>query len=248
MPGRAVRYGVLLTIDPASPKPGLHGPIKMIKTESHLLANFRELVTRKFASSSLLVGLCGIVLYQSRQDTLDHTRDTLRDIALIAERDIERNFELYDLSLQAVVDNVKDPEVMALSPRMRREVLFDRAASAKYLGSILVLDARGNIVIDSGSDVPRQGNFADRKYFTVHRDNPNAGTYVSDPYESRLRGGSPSIALTRRISNPDGSFGGIVLLAVNLEYFHALFAGLSLGPHGSLSLIGKNGVMVMRQP
>ena len=232
----------------------------MIKTESGLIADFHALLTRKFASSSLLVaacgaliaiimaGLCGIVLYQSRQDALNHTRDTLRDVALIAERDIERNFELYELSLQAVVDGIKDPEVMSLSPRLRREVLFDRAASAKYLGSMLVLDAQGNIVLDSGSDVPRHGNFADRKYFTVHRDNPAIGLYVSDPYESRLRGGAPSIALSRRLSNPDGSFAGIVLLAVNLEYFHTLFAGLALGPHGSLSLIGKDGVMVMRQP
>jgi diguanylate cyclase (GGDEF)-like protein len=232
----------------------------MIKTESGLLAEFREKITRKFASSSLLVaasgaviaivmvGLCGIVLYQSRQDALNHTRDTLRDIALIAERDIERNVELYDLSLQAVVDGLKDPEVMSLSPRLRREVLFDRAASAKYLGAMLVLDAKGNIVLDSISDVPREGNFADRKYFTVHRDNPAVGLYISDPYESRLRGGSPSIALTRRVSNPDGSFAGIVLLAVNLEYFHTLFAGLSLGPHGSLSLIAGDGAMVMRQP
>ena len=95
-----------------------------------------------FASSSLLVaagrayrasswrGSCGIVLYQSRQDALNHTRDTLRDVAPIAERDIERNFELYELSLQAVVDGIKDPEVMSLSPDLRREVLFDRAASA----------------------------------------------------------------------------------------------------------------------
>ena len=173
----------------------------MIKTESGLFAEFREIITRKFASSSLfvaasgaviaivMVGLCGVVLYQSRQDALNHTRDTLRDIALIAERDIERNFELYDLSLQAVVDGLKDPEVMSLSPRLRREVLFDRAASAKYLGAMLVLDAKGNIVLDSIGDVPRQGNFADRKYFSAHRDNPDVGLYISDPYESRLRGG-----------------------------------------------------------
>lgn len=137
---------------------------------------------------------------------------------------------------------------MSLSPRLRREVLFDRAASAKYLGSMLVLDTRGNIVLDSGSDAPRQGNFADREYFTVQRDNAAAGVYVSDPFASRLRGGTPSIALSRRISNPDGSFAGIVLLSVNLEYFHNLFEGLSLGPHGSLSLIGKDGVMLMRHP
>jgi hypothetical protein len=82
----------------------------------------------------------------------------------------------------------------------------------------------------------------------VQRDHPDAGLYISDPYQSRLRGGSPSIGLTRRLSHPDGSFAGIVLLAVNLEYFHHLFAGLSLGPHGSMSLIGRDGVMVMRQP
>lgn len=232
----------------------------MIKTGNGLIADLIGLIRRKLVASSLLVagagaiiaivmvGLCAMVLYQSRQDALNHTRESLRDIALIAERDIERNFELYELSLQAVVDGLKDPEVMSLSPRLRREVLFDRAASAKYLGSMLVLDASGNIVLDSGSDVPRKGNFADREYFTVQRDNPAAGVYVSDPYESRLRGGTLSIALTRRISNPDGSFAGIVLLAVNLEYFHNLFAGLSLGTRGSLSLIGKDGVMFMRQP
>ncbi|RDK01159.1 diguanylate cyclase [Paraburkholderia lacunae] len=197
----------------------------------------------------VMVSLCAVTLYQGRKDALNHARDTLRDIALIAQRDIERNFELYELSLQAAVDGLQQPDVMALPPRLRREVLFDRAASAKYLGSMLVLDAAGNIVIDSASDTPRQGNFADRQYFIVQRDNPNAGLYVSDPYASRLRSGSPSIALSRRLSHPDGSFAGVVVMAVNIEYFHDLFAGLSLvGPHGSMSLIGKNGVMIMRQP
>jgi hypothetical protein len=94
---------------------------------------------------------------QSRQDALNHTRESLRDIALIAliaERDIERNFELYEVSLQAVVHGLKDPEVMSLSPLLRLSVLVDRAASAKYLGSMLVLDARGNIVLHSASDAP----------------------------------------------------------------------------------------------
>lgn len=195
-----------------------------------------------------MVGLCAVVLYQSRQDALEHTRDTLRDIAVIAQRDIERNLELYELSLQAVVDGLQQSDVMALPPHMRREVLFDRAASAKYLGSMLVMDALGNVVIDSGGDTPRAGNFSDRPYFTVQRDNPRAGLYISDPYLSRLRNGTPSIGLSRRLSNPDGSFAGIVLLAVNIAYFHDLFSGLALGPHGSLSLIGRDGSMLMRQP
>ncbi|MEX3934467.1 diguanylate cyclase [Paraburkholderia phymatum] len=196
----------------------------------------------------VMVGLCAMVLYQSRQDALERASGTSRNVALIAERDIERNFELYALSLQAVVDGLNQADVMALPPHLRHQVLFDRAATAKDLGSILVLDASGNIVIDSGSDIPRKGNFSDRKYFTIQRDNPNVGLYVSDPYQSRLRNSSPSIALSRRLSHPDGSFAGIVLLSVNLEYFRLLLAGLSLGPHGAVSLIGRDGIMIMRQP
>lgn len=56
--------------------------------------------------------------------------------------------------------------------------------------------------------------------------------------------GAPSIGLTRRISNPDGSFAGVVLIALNLEYFHPLFTGLSLGQHGSMSLIRDDGALV----
>ncbi|AIO31309.1 diguanylate cyclase [Burkholderia pseudomultivorans] len=195
-----------------------------------------------------LMGLCILQLFQSRNDALDRARETSHNLVLVAERDIARNFELYNLSLEAVIQGVQRPDVMAAAPALRRSVLFDHAMTAQYLGSMLVLDAHGNIVLDSQNDIPRKGNFADRKYFTVHRDRDDVGLYISDPFESRLRGGTPSIALTRRISNPDGSFAGVALIAINLEYFHTLFAGLALGPHGSISLIGTDGIMVMRQP
>ena len=196
----------------------------------------------------LMVTICAIVLYQSRLDAMARAIETSRNLALLAQRDIERNFELYALSLQAVVDRVNDPEVGVASPRLRGFALFDHAATATYLGSMLVLDAQGNIVIDAANDVLRQGNFSDREYFKVHRDNPNVGLYVGDPYASRLRGGSLSIPLSRRLSRPDGSFAGVVLIAVQLDYFRKLFAALSLGAHGSVALISRGGAMIMRQP
>jgi diguanylate cyclase (GGDEF)-like protein len=195
-----------------------------------------------------MVAICALSLYQGRLDALARATDASRNLALLAERDIERNFELYSLSLQAVVDGVGDPEVMSARPWLRNRILFDRAATASYLGAMLVFDAKGDIVLDSASDVPRKGNYSDREYFKIHRDNPNVGLYVSDPYRSRLRGGSPSIVLSRRISRPDGSFAGVVVVAVELEYFHKLFAALSLGAHGSVALIGRDGAMIMRQP
>jgi hypothetical protein len=153
-----------------------------------------------------MLTVCAVLLYDGRQDALQHARDASRNTLLVIERDILRNVELYDLSLQAVVDGVGQPEVMALPARLRDALLFDRAATAKDLGSMLVLDAAGNVLIDSRSEVPSHVNLADRRYFTVHRDNPAAGLYVSAPLVSRIRKGDPIIVLSRRIDNPDGSF------------------------------------------
>jgi len=197
----------------------------------------------------VMLCLCSLVLYQSRQDAFLHSRETSMNVALIAERDIIRNFEIYALSLQAAVDSLQQPAIRVLPRHLQRALLFDRAVAAQYPGAMLVLDAAGNIVIDEQQeDAPRQGNFADREYFTVQRDNPSAGLYISHPFPSRLRNGELTIALTRRISNPDGSFAGIVLVGLSLQYFRDLFGGLSLGPGGAISLTLTDGTLLMRQP
>lgn len=195
-----------------------------------------------------MTAICTIVLYQSRLDAMEHAVETSRNVALLAENDVVRNFELYALSLQAVVDGLNDPEVMAASPHLQSVALFDKAATATYLGSILVLNAEGQVTLNAGAENLVQGSFSDHDFFKVHRESPGLGLYVGDPYSSPMHGGSLSIPLSRRISHADGSFAGIVLIDVQLEYFQKLFSGLSLGTHGSLALIRKDGAMMMRQP
>ncbi|MBB5496448.1 diguanylate cyclase (GGDEF)-like protein [Paraburkholderia sp. MM5384-R2] len=196
----------------------------------------------------VMIALSAFVLYQSRQDAAEYTRINLRNIALIAERDIERNFALYQLSLQTLIERLRQPRIMTLPLAVRRQVLFDRMATAGSLGTVLVVDRSGRVLLDSDDATPDQVSVASQKYFIVQRDDPHAGFYISDPYSSPLRFGTPSIALSKRISESDGSFGGIVVLVISLDYFRALFGVLSLGPHGSVSLIGKDGVTIMRQP
>jgi diguanylate cyclase (GGDEF)-like protein len=196
----------------------------------------------------ILLLLCGVLLYQARTDARDRARTTLQNLAQMAEWDIERNLEIYSLSLQAVADGQNDPAVNRLPMDLRREVLFDRSTTAKYLGGIYALDAHGNISVDGELDVPRTANFADHAFFTIQRDNPNAGLYVSRPYRSKMRNGSPSIALSRRISKPDGTFAGVAVMSIKLDYFQDLFSRLTLGRQGSISLIETNGQMLMRQP
>lgn len=171
-------------------------------------------------------GLSTLLLIDARRDALDHAIENAHNLMLLIERDIARNIELYDLSLQNVVDGIADPELMTLPPRQRHRLLFDRASTGAYLGSIFVMDPHGNIVIDSSMSPPRQGNFADRDYFQVQRNGLVRGLYISKPYASRLRGGALTIALSRRITLPDGSFGGVVVGTLSIDYFRALLDGI----------------------
>lgn len=193
-------------------------------------------------------GLSTLLLIDARRDALDHAIENAHNLMLLIERDIARNIELYDLSLQNVVDGIADPELMTLPPRQRHRLLFDRASTGAYLGSIFVMDPHGNIVIDSSMSPPRQGNFADRDYFQVQRNGLVRGLYISKPYASRLRGGALTIALSRRITLPDGSFGGVVVGTLSIDYFRALLDGIEVGKHGSAAIIEENGTLVCRLP
>jgi diguanylate cyclase (GGDEF)-like protein len=188
------------------------------------------------------------VLAQMREDALRRAQDSAMNVSLLVQRDVSRNLELYDLSLRAVIAGLKQPGVMALPPAIRQMVLFDGSASATDLGSIFVLDEAGNAVLDSQSVPTRHLNAADRDYFVVQRDSPDLGLYVSRPFKSRISNSGLIIALSRRISHPDGSFAGVVVGTMRLTYFQHLFAGMNLGNSGSMALMLTDGTMLMRRP
>lgn len=154
--------------------------------------------------------------------------------------------ELYDLSLQAVVDGIKLPEISEISPELRQVVLFDRAATAKDMGSILVLDDYGKVTLDSRSLAPTGKNFAACDFFQAHVHQADAGLFISWPWVAD--DGEYLIRFSRRISNADGSFGGVVAGSLRLSYFHSLFRKLRLGAKDSMTLMSADGAILMRAP
>ncbi|MCJ2134407.1 sensor domain-containing diguanylate cyclase [Methylobacterium sp. J-026] len=194
-----------------------------------------------------MVALSGVMLADLRQDAWDRAEQTSRNLVQVLERDIARNIEIYDLSLRAAVENLAAPGLAEAGPRLRQLILFDRAATARDMGVMLVIDEHGQILDDIGAVPPRQGNYADRAYFKVHEDHDGLGLYVGRPIVSRLTG-EPMLPFSRRINKPDGRFGGVVLGSVKLSYFTHLFSEIDLGPRGAINLYLTDGTRLMRYP
>jgi Cache domain len=195
-----------------------------------------------------MLALGAVVLLGAREDAWLQAERSSANLALVLERDIARNIALYDLSLQGVIKALQQPEIDHISPQIRQMALFDSSASAEDLGSLLVLNTAGRVVADSTSIVPHTLNLADRDYFRIHQERPDAGLYVSRPFRSRLRNGDASIAISRRIPAPGGRFEGVVIGALRLDYFQKLFEKLNLGAGGTVTLIGLDGRLIARHP
>ncbi len=206
----------------------------------------RRLIVLGLAVTLGFSAIFGTILWDMGRWDRDKALDAAANLVATIANDISRNIQLYDLSLQAVIDGLKLPDLDKIDPELRRLVLFDRAATAKDLGAILVLDKAGDVAIDSRSDKPVGDNHFRDDFFQVHQQRADAGLYISRPWISNR--GRLLVSLSRRISNPDGTFGGVVVGTMQLSYFHDQFRKVNLAVNDSLTLISANGTVLMRAP
>jgi PAS domain S-box-containing protein len=200
------------------------------------------------ASLLLAFGLCGLIgwfLLEARRDAWAHAGREVANMRRLVARDLARNLELFDLSLRAVSENFLVPGVAELPEQIRQLALFDRAISASHVGAAVATDATGEVMLAS---IPGLAfNLADRDYFQVHRDDPDVGLFISRPQQG-LEAPVWSLMLSRRRNNPDGSFAGVVVAAIQLTYLREMFGGLALSP-GDLLAVGRtDGLLLMRVP
>ncbi len=195
-----------------------------------------------------IVVVGSIVLVGLRQDTWRQAAVASENLATVLADNIARDLATYDLSLQGARDAVLTEGIDQISPQLRHTAIFDRAASAEFLGSLLVLGPDGMVEAVSTSLTRPVLDLGDRDYFLVHRDNADAGLFVSKPFESRLRAGDPSFAISRRITRSDGSFGGVVVGTLRLAYFRAMFDLLDVGVNGRITVVNRDGQLIARHP
>jgi diguanylate cyclase (GGDEF)-like protein len=197
----------------------------------------------------ICIGFCAIcwtVLDQIGQRDREVARINSVNLVAAIGSEIARNVELFDLSLQAAADGMRLENIDTVPPQLRARLLFDRAATAQGLGTILIINREGNVVAESRASTTRSTNYAGRDFFQVHKNNPAAGRYVSSPWITRR--GEQVIGVSRRFNDADGNFAGVVMGTMRLEYLYGLLDRVHRKPTDSLSLIRENGTAIMRVP
>lgn len=131
-----------------------------------------------------------------------------------------------------------------VAPTSLNEYLAAMQVDRRYVGIVALLDARGNILSTTADT--KNVNYADRDYFKSHAADPTDQLLIGKPIIGRLSG-QWVVTLTRRISQVDGSFGGVVVLSLNPAFLAQNYEESDLGLNNTQALIGLDGVTRARR-
>ena len=97
-------------------------------------------------------------------------------------------------------------------------------------------------------NVKPDADFSSRDYFIVQVGS-DAGTYVSDVRAPHLRGnGDDFFVLSHRLSAEDGTFHGVIAVAIRPSYFENFYALVGQTPGSFYALVRSDGAILARIP
>jgi hypothetical protein len=107
---------------------------------------------------------------------------------------------------------------------------------------VSVADKAGTVVASTHSSPT--ANVADQDYFQSQRQSD----FLSVGYPRQSRDfGEWNLHFSRRLNAADGSFAGIVVVAVDADYFVSGYESSKLGEHGVLGILGTDGIFRARR-
>lgn len=186
---------------------------------------------------------CGIYLLASQEHESAY-QDAARqggNIARVLEEYIRRVVQESDSALLELRrDYQRDPQHFDLAAWVARNKAHN--ALTVQFG---IVNAAGFVVQSSFRSLASPVYVGDRAPFTEPRDAKTDELYISDPIlghvTTRL-----TLQFVRRVTNPDGSFDGVVDSSLDIVELEKFFSSLNLGKSGIVSLVGADGILLAR--
>jgi diguanylate cyclase (GGDEF)-like protein len=119
--------------------------------------------------------------------------------------------------------------------------------SSSVLVAIGWTDASGQLIAHSYDRAPPRSNISEMSHFIAQRDATEDRLFIAPPYRSAA-GDKWFSAASRRLSNADASFAGVVTAPIDQSYFLKIFRSIDLGKGGSVLLLHREGLILAREP
>src|SRR5262245_38144594 len=181
----------------------------------------------------------GLKYYEDvRADQRDAER-TNRNFAMVFEENVLRSIGEIDKALLYLRRSIEtrqgstDYATIANTTDVLSEIIVQ----------VAIIDAKGIMRASNAGPQPAPTmDLSDREHFKVHVGRDDDQLFISKPVVGRVSG-KWSVQFSRRFSNPDGSFGGVVVASLNPDHLTKFYDKIDFGSAASIALIGSDGVV-----
>jgi hypothetical protein len=114
---------------------------------------------------------------------------------------------------------------------------------SEIIVQVAIIDADGIMRASNAGPQPApRVDLSDRQHYRVHVNTDEDLLFVSQPVIGRVSG-KWSVQFSRRFSNKDGSFAGVVVASLDPDHLTKFYEKIDFGTAASISLIGSDGVV-----
>ncbi|VVM37149.1 hypothetical protein PS623_00083 [Pseudomonas fluorescens] len=115
------------------------------------------------------------------------------------------------------------------------------------LHGLFVYGADGTWLATDHTVTAPKANNADRDYFTYHREHTGRQIRIGSVVKSRSTE-ELIIPISRRLNFPDGSFAGVLLGTIRVDWFVRYYGDFQIDQSGALVLAKRDGTILVRRP
>jgi diguanylate cyclase (GGDEF)-like protein len=194
--------------------------------------------------------LIGVHVWQTvraRTVQLDESKIASANLAEAVAQHAYDTIKEADTVLVGLVERLENDERSELQLGRLHGLLVHRVSELPQLHGIFVYGEDGRWLVNSQPLLLRNLNNSDREYFVYHREHVDRGVHIGPPVRSKSTG-DWIITVSRRFNHPDGSFGGVVLATIYMEYFNKFFQRFKIGQNGAIFLALDSGILLVRRP
>ncbi|MFC5461092.1 sensor domain-containing diguanylate cyclase [Massilia niabensis] len=206
-----------------------------------------RLVAALLVLSCLLVCmLTGWEIWTSRREVLREAEVSTTNMARVLALHTETTMKVADIVLLDMVERAEREGLAAASGERLRTHLEHIARKASELHGLFIYNARGEWTATSLGRV-QQGNNSDRDYFKYHQHNTGRSMHIGAPIRSRSSG-VWIVPISRRLEHADGSFAGVALVTMRVDFFESAYSKLDVGDRGTILFALDTGTLYYRRP
>ncbi|GAC1337506.1 MAG: EAL domain-containing protein [Acetobacteraceae bacterium] len=201
-----------------------------------------------------MVVAVSLTLWNMRQVALVDARQNVGKLGIAIAEQTTRSVQAMDLALQDLRKDimalgVDTPEKFRtlLQTRAEHLQLLQRGAALPQADAFALIDSDGQLVNFSRRWPIPSLNLSDRDYVRHFREHDDAGVFVSAAVQVR-DSRTWTVYVVRRVTAPSGAFIGLVVGAIDLNYFREFYRALTVGADTTVTLLRSEGVVLTSYP